>query len=278
MAQPTNLDTRTRIPDRFRAKVAIVTGGSAGIGLACATELAAEGAAVAICGLPADGEGPALELGALGHPVSAFLGDMADERFCEQVVRGTLERFGRIDFLVNNAFSFLNAGLAATRADWDQSFAVGPFAYAKMIQLVAEPMRRAGGGSVVNVSSISAHIAQRNRWTYNMAKGAVAQLTRCAALDLASLGIRVNSVSPGWTWTREVDKAAGGDRARYEPIWGEYAMLGRLGRPVEIAAAILFLLGDDARFITGTDLAVDGGYLSLGPEGLGLTARFAGTK
>lgn len=273
-----HLDARTPIADRFRGKVAIVTGGSAGIGLSCAAQLAAEGAAVAISGLPDDGDEPARRLTEQGHRAIAVLGDMRDEAFCERIVAQTIDRFGRIDLLVNNAFSFLSLSLGATRVDMDQTFAAGPFAFARMIQLVAEPMQRQGGGAVVNMSSISAHVGQRNRWTYNMAKGAVSQLTRCAALDLAGMGIRVNSVSPGWTWTREVDKAAGGDRARYEPIWGAYAMLGRLGRPVEVAAGVLFLLSDDARFITGADLPVDGGYLSMGPEGLGATARIAGTR
>ena len=139
-------------------------------------------------------------------------------------------------------------------------------------------MAVAGGGSIVNVSSISAWVAQPDRWTYNMAKAAVTQLTRCAALDLGGRGIRVNSVSPGWTWTREVDKACDGDRARAEPAWGKFAALRRLAYPVEVARPVLFLLSDDASFITGTDLPVDGGYNALGPEGLGEASAFAGTR
>ena len=86
-------------------------------------------------------------------------------------------------------------------------------------------MKARGGGAIVNISSISAHIAQPNRWTYNAAKGAVNQLTRCMALDLAPYGIRVNTLSPGWIWTREVDKACGGDRAKWGPVWGKYHIL-----------------------------------------------------
>jgi NAD(P)-dependent dehydrogenase (short-subunit alcohol dehydrogenase family) len=205
-------------------------------------------------------------------------GDLMNDAFCGELVRAALGRFGRIDGLVNNAFSFLAKGLDATPADFARSFGVGPVAFSRLIQLVAEPMTRQGGGAVVNVSSISAWIAQPNRWTYNMAKGAVAQLTRCAALDLAPHRIRVNSVSPGWIWTREVDKAAGGDRAKYDPIWGQFHMLGRMGHPVEIAGPVLFLLSDDASFITSTDLPVDGGYNGLGPEGLGANTKIAGTS
>jgi NAD(P)-dependent dehydrogenase (short-subunit alcohol dehydrogenase family) len=168
-----------------------------------------------------------------------------------------LDRHGRIDGLVNNAFSFLAKGLDATPADFARSFGGGAALHSPFSRnLVSEPMKRQDGGAIVNVSSISAWIAQPNRWTYNVAKGAVAQLTRCAALDLAPHRIRVNSVSPGWIWTREVDKAAGGDREKYDPIWGQFHMLGRMGHPIEIAGPVLFLLSDDASFITGTDLPV----------------------
>lgn len=130
----------------------------------------------------------------------------------------------------------------------------------------------------MNISSVSAHVAQPNRWTYNACKGAIITLTKCQALDLAPYGIRVNAVSPGWIWTPEVAKAANGDRARWEPIWGRYHMLRRLGEAREVARAILFLCSDDASFITAAELAVDGGYLGMGSEGLGETSAFAGSR
>jgi NAD(P)-dependent dehydrogenase (short-subunit alcohol dehydrogenase family) len=270
--------TRTPVPGRFKGKVALVTGGTNGIGHAVALELLREGAQVAVSGLPADVEDGRKAFSAAGFSPLIVAGDLADEKVCRDLVAQTVAKFGRVDYLVNNAFSFLAKGLDATREDFARSFNVGPFGFALLTQLVAEPMKRQGGGAIVNVSSISAWIAQPNRWTYNMAKGAVAQLTRCAALDLAPHKIRVNSVSPGWIWTREVDKAAGGDRAKWDPIWGQFHMLGRMGHPIEIAAPVLFLLSDDASFVTGTDLAVDGGYEGLGPEGLGQNTKIAGTK
>jgi NAD(P)-dependent dehydrogenase (short-subunit alcohol dehydrogenase family) len=269
---------RTPISNRFKGKVALVTGGTNGIGHAIALELLREGANVAVTGLPADTEAGRASFAAEGFMPLIVAGDMADEKFCRQLVADVLARYGRIDGLVNNAFSFIAKGLDATREEFERSFNVGPFAFALMTQLVAEPMKKNGGGAIVNVSSISAWIAQPNRWTYNTAKGAVAQLTRCAALDLVPYKVRVNSVSPGWIWTREVDKAAGNDRKTWDPIWGQFHMLGRMGYPVEIAGPVLFLLSDDASFITGTDLPVDGGYNGLGPEGLGQTAKIAGTK
>jgi NAD(P)-dependent dehydrogenase (short-subunit alcohol dehydrogenase family) len=272
-----HIPSRQPIAGRFAGKVALVTGGTHGIGFAIALELLREGADVVVSGLPADADDGRTAFATNGFSPLIITGDLIDETFCRDLVQQLLERFGRLDFLVNNAFSFLAKGLDATPADFARSFGVGPVAFAVLIALVAEPMKRQGGGAIVNVSSISAWVAKPNRWTYNMAKGAVTQLTRCAALDLAPHRIRVNSVSPGWIWTREVDKAAGGDRERYDPIWGQFHILGRMGHPVEIAGPVLFLLSDDASFITGTDLPVDGGYNALGPEGLGQNTKIAGT-
>jgi NAD(P)-dependent dehydrogenase (short-subunit alcohol dehydrogenase family) len=270
---------RKPMRDRFFGKVAIVTGGSAGIGRATVDELCREGASVVFTGIERDvGEQAEKELSAVGSPVLFRLGDMADPEFPALVVRDTIASFGAVDYLVNNAFSFLSKGADATAEDWARVFEVGPIAYARMGAAAAKEMSKAGGGAIVNISSISAFIAQPNRWTYNSAKGAVHTLTKCMALDLAPYGVRVNSVSPGWIWTREVLKAAGGDRAKWDPVWGQFHMLERCGDPVEVAAAILFLLSDDASFITAADLPVDGGYQGLGSEGNGKLSQFAGTK
>jgi NAD(P)-dependent dehydrogenase (short-subunit alcohol dehydrogenase family) len=269
---------RNAFPGRFTGKVAIVTGGSAGIGLATVRELCREGASVAFTGIEPDlGKDAEQDLRRDGFNVLFLGGDMAEEAFCSSVVQESVKRWGAVHLLVNNAFSFVAKGADASRADWERTFQVGPIAYATMAALASVPMKKAGGGAMVNVSSISARIAQPNRWTYNSAKGAVENLTRCIALDLAPYNIRVNSVSPGWIWTREVEKAAGGDREKWEPVWGRFHMLARLGEPVEVAAAILFLLSDDAAFITGADLPVDGGYQGLGSEGLGSASQFAGS-
>ncbi|MCC7498115.1 MAG: SDR family oxidoreductase [Bryobacterales bacterium] len=271
------MKTRAAIPGRFHNRTAIVTGGASGIGRAVVEELLQEGASV--CFLDSSGTGAALasEWAGRGAGVMFCHGDVSDEAFCRASVDYAASRWGRVDYLVNNAFSFNAKGLDATHADWSRVMDVGPVAYARLAQLVVEPMKLAGGGAIVNVSSISAFIAQPNRWTYNAAKGAVHTLTKCMALDLAPYGIRVNSVSPGWIWTQEVDKAAAGDRRRWEPVWGQFHMLERCGDPVEVAGPILFLLSDDASFITAADLAVDGGYQGLGSEGIGKASKFAGS-
>ncbi|MFH1006894.1 MAG: SDR family oxidoreductase [Candidatus Latescibacterota bacterium] len=263
------------MPGRFDNKVAIVTGGSSGIGRACVERLGKEGCAVTFSGISGTGEGVEKEFEEAGHRVQFVQGDMAEEAFCRNLVAQAVHRWGRIDCLVNNAFSFIAKGMDATRADWNRSMFVGPVAYATMVQVAAPEIKKQGGGAIVNMSSVSGYIAQPNRWTYNAAKGAVAQLTRCMAMDLAP-GIRVNTVSPGWIWTREVDKAAHFDREKWDPIWGRFHMLRRLGEAEEVATAVAFLLSNEASFITGTDLAVDGGYLAMGSEGLGEQSEFAG--
>jgi len=272
---------RKPIKDRFKGKVAIVTGGSFGIGREVVEQLCLEGASVAYCGIENEGSSTEEELKKKGFNVLYLQGDLIEEEFCREIVDRTLKELGGVDLLVNNAFSFVAAGMEARTEDWHRSYFVGPVGYARMVQNVTGPMRDAGGGAIVNVSSISGHIAQGERWTYNASKGAVNQLTRCQALDLARDHIRVNSVSPGWIWTREVDKAAdigGGGREKWDPIWGKYHMLRRCGDPVECTGPILFLLSDDASFVTGTDLPIDGGYLAMGPEGIGETAIVAGSQ
>lgn len=258
----------------WSGRVAIVTGGASGIGEATAREFAAAGARVAIFDINTQrGEQVAQDSAMTFMDV-----DVSDADACRAAVQQIAERFGRVNALVNSAASFIGKGLDVTTADWERSLGVNVRGCANMVQACFEPMRAAGGGAVVNIASISAHVAQPNRWTYNATKGAIVTMTKCMALDLAPHHIRVNVVSPGWIWTPEVMKAADNDRAKWEPVWGRYHMLRRLGEPREVARAVLFLCGDDASFITGAELPVDGGYLGMGSEGLGDTSSFAGTQ
>jgi NAD(P)-dependent dehydrogenase (short-subunit alcohol dehydrogenase family) len=260
-------------------RVAIVTGGASGIGAATVREFAREGVAVAIFDINvAWGEELVASLVAQGGRVTFYEVDVSDDALCHHAVDEVVARYGRLDYLVNSAVSFLSKGVEATPADWQHSLSVNVQGNASMVRACHRHMKAAGGGAVVNISSISGHIAQPNRWTYNAGKGAILAMTRCQALDLAPDHIRVNVVSPGWTWTPEVAKAAEGDRAKWEPIWSRFSMLRRLGEAREIARPILFLCSDDASFITAAELPVDGGYLGLGSEGLGESSAFAGTE
>jgi len=267
--------------NRFKDKVAVVTGGASGIGRAIVEEFCKEGGKVVFTDINSIGQTIQENDAELGYNTMFIQGDMAKKSFCVDCVKKAVSSFGAINYLVNNAFSFVAAGLDADDEQWMRSFKVGPLAYATMVQEALPYMKKAGGGAVVNISSISAHIAQKDRWTYNASKGAVNQLTKCQALDLAPYNIRVNSVDPGWIWTNETKKAAeldGGGPEKWDPIWGRFHMLRRLGRAVEVARPTLFLLSDDASFITGTNLLVDGGYLAMGPEGLGEKTINAGSE
>lgn len=268
------------IPHRFEGKVAIITGGAAGLGRAIVQEFCKEGGKVLFTDISDQGVIVQQQDEAAGFESSWLQGDMADEGFCQAAIAETIARYGELHYLVNNAFAFTAQSVKASTKDWMRSFSAGPLAYARMVQHAYPHMKAAGGGAIVNISSISAHIAQKDRWTYNTSKGAVEQLTKCQALDLAPYNIRVNSIAPAWTWTNETYKAAdmgGGGREKWEPIWAKYHMLNRMADPIEIARPTLFLLSDDASFITGSMLPVDGGYLSMGPEGLGETAVVAGS-
>jgi NAD(P)-dependent dehydrogenase (short-subunit alcohol dehydrogenase family) len=255
----------------FEGTLAVVTGGASGIGRATAQELVRAGARVVIVDRDERrAEQTAAELG----DATVVVGDVSREGDCRraaEAARHVGEQSERpVRWLVNCAASFLSAAEGATGSDWDTSLGVNVKGSALMTGAVAPLIRAAGGGAIVNVASISGWVAQPNRWTYNATKGAILALTRCQALDLARDGIRVNSVSPGTIWTPELDRMAGGDRAKWEPTFAPHHMLNRVGEPSEVATAILFLCSDAASFITGEDLRVDGGYLAMGhdkPEG-----------
>jgi NAD(P)-dependent dehydrogenase (short-subunit alcohol dehydrogenase family) len=260
-------------------RVAIVTGGASGIGAATVREFALAGVSVALFDINAAGGRQVAEAAQTqGQSIEFYEVDVSDAETCQQAVQAVAERWGRVDFLVNNAVSFIAKGLDATTADWERSLGVNVRGYANMVQACHPFMRSAPGAAIVNLASISGHIAQPNRWTYNASKGAILAMTRCQALDLSADGIRANAVSPGWIWTPEVQKAAEGDREKWEPIWGRYHMLRRLGEPREVARVILFLCSEDASFITGSEIRVDGGYLGLGSEGLGESSAFVGSE
>ena len=269
---------REPVEGRFDGKVIIVTGGSSGIGLSIVEELLKEGACVVFTGRNMETAKKACaELDHKGLMNYMFsMKDMSEENAAKDTAEEAYYRFGRIDGLVNNAFFFKSTNRNLDNELWYTSFKSGPLNYARMMQAVYPYMIKAGGGSIVNVSSISGHIAQGGNWTYNTMKGVVGMLSKSAAMDFARDNIRVNMISPAHIWTRQTTGSFTNDdgwrsdpesRRNYARYTAKGYMLDRAGEPVECAAAALFLLSDDASYITGDEFMVDGGFITLGSQG-----------
>lgn len=252
--------------DRLKGKVAVVTGGGAGIGRATCELFAEEGAAVVVAERdPATGAEVAAGIKRRGGQALFVPTDVADEQSVQRMADAADQAFGRLDILVNNAAVFVLRGIEATVAEWREILDVNVVGPALCARACVPIMRRGGAGSIVNLASISSVIAQPQMVTYNATKAAVANMTRCMAMDLAPDGIRVNAVGPGAVWTQIVERLTaekGLDRsaANLDPEWGGAHLLKRIADPREIAYPILFLASDEASFVTGSLLMVDGGY------------------
>lgn len=254
---------------RLEGKVAIVTGGADGIGKATCELFAAEGASVVIADVNVEkGTALARAIAARGGRALFVETDVAREPAIVRMVSQTIQQFHRIDVLVNNAAIFVLKGIDATVEEWRQILDVNVVGAALVAKHVVPEIRKAGGGAIVNLGSISSFIAQPQFVTYNATKAAIATMTRCMALDLAPDKIRVNAVCPGTVWTQIVERLSaekGLDRkgADADPGWGGACMLKRIADTSEIAKAILFLASDDASYITAAHLMVDGGYTAV---------------
>jgi NAD(P)-dependent dehydrogenase (short-subunit alcohol dehydrogenase family) len=248
---------------RLGDKVALVTGGAYGMGESTARMFAREGARVVVADvLEREGREVAAAIVAAGGEALFVPLDVSDETRWGEAVRSTVARYGRIDVLVNNA-GISGAVPDLTSTDyWDRLMAVNARGAFLGIKSVVPEMRKAGGGSIVNLSSISGFVGQAFvHMGYNAAKGAVRLLTKSAAVQYAKDGIRVNSVHPGMMPPMRTSVTSA-DPAQREKVLAAVP-LGRAGRPEEAAYAILFLASDEASYITGTELVVDGGFLAV---------------
>lgn len=241
-------------------KVAIVPGGATKIGQAIVEAFRAAGVKVMVADINAEA-GAAMA----GEGVAFTACDLRKDADIAALVKVTKKTFGRIDFLVNVACSYLDNGAVSTRAEWLESLDVNLVGSVILMQEARAELAR-NKGAIVNFGSISGRVAQTGRWLYPVSKAAILQLTRNQAMDLAPEGIRVNAVSPGWTWSNIMDQLAEGNRAKTDSVAAPFHLLGRVGDPAEVASAVLFLCSDEASFITGTDIRVDGGYTAMGPE------------
>jgi dihydroanticapsin dehydrogenase len=251
---------------RFQNKVVLITGGASGIGKACVRRFLDEGASVAFADVN-DELASSLLAERPNQPLLYVHSDITDEAAVDALVRATLERFARIDVLVNNAAIFILKSIDATVDDWERMLRVNIMGQALVTREVVAHMQPRRSGVIVNIGSISASIAQPRQLTYNVTKAAMVEMTKCLALDLKDDGIRVNAVSPGWVMTENVrhllyDERGWSDEQIRAEV-GNLHLSGRLADPSEIAATVAFLASDDASFVNGANLMADGGYTAI---------------
>ena len=246
---------------RLEGKVAIVSGGASGIGEATSRLFAAEGASVVIADVD-DKRGPALESDIRddGGEAAFIKLDVTDEDQWRAVVAETVARFGKLDIVVNNA------GISApgrppteqqTVEGWDAVMAVNARGVFLGTKHAIPEMRKAGGGSIINISSIYGNVGSKGGTAYHASKGAVRAFSKAAAIQYADVNIRVNSVHPGFVDTPMTDGLHSQPGVREERV--ARTPLGRMGVPEDIAYGILYLASDESGFVTGSELVIDGG-------------------
>jgi len=253
----------------FEGKVVLVTGSTTGIGEACARAFSAAGASIMITGRNAErGERVRDDLLRQGGAAAFVQANIRSGGVCERLVTETVEHFERLDVLVNNAGIFYSANaLETTDEQWRDTFNVNVDALFFLSRAAVRQMLKQHGGCIVNVASEWGLNGENGHVAYCASKGAVVQITRCMALDHAADGIRVNSVCPGETHTQMMDdilKQKGGD---FEESLRDLAMgipMGRIASPAEVARCVLFLASEDASYVTGVNLPVDGGNDATG--------------
>ena len=255
-----------RTGGRVSGHIAIVTGAAAGIGRASALRLAQEGALVCLSDIDESGvEKGAAEIRTCGGDAISLVHDVAEEADWRRVIDVTVERFGGLNILVNNAgIAFASSLEDTTTEQWHRIMAVNVDSVFFGCKAALPAMRASGGGAIVNMSSVLGLVGSPVQAAYNATKGAVHLFTKGIALECAEAGwnIRVNSVHPAYIGTPMVE--------RYAESWGSLESglaalgklhpAGRVGEVEEVANAILYLASDEAKFVTGTELVIDGGY------------------
>ena len=249
---------------RLENKVAIVTGGAAGIGRAICELFAEEGAKVVIGDIDeGGGQETVARIENAGGSATFVSTDVSEESRVQRLVANAVSEYGAVNVLVNDAAAFVFGKVQdVTDADWQRVLSVNVLGPSYTVKHVLEPMRAVGGGSIVNVASVSSFIAQPAFVPYNTSKGALLQLTRCLAMDLAPDNIRVNCVCPGAILTQATElhrQFTGEEREKFLSDAANSNFQKRLGEPREIAYGALFLASDESSFMTGQPLIIDGG-------------------
>ena len=246
----------------LQGKVAVITGGGSGIGRATAALFAAEGANVVIAGRR--GEllaAAAAEIRGAGGEVAPVAADVTDPAAVDRLFGETERRYGRIDILLTCAGVFVSGKETQdfTLEEWDRAMSVNFRGTMLCSTRVVPFLRKAGGGTIINCTSVSGRVAQRKQTPYNVSKAAVEMMAKCMALELGPYNIRVNTICPGLT---ETEMAAGQIAARGRDACVQPNAIKRLGLPADTAEAALYLASERASWVSGTSLVVDGGYSS----------------
>jgi NAD(P)-dependent dehydrogenase (short-subunit alcohol dehydrogenase family) len=249
---------------RLRDKVAIVTGGANGIGRATCELFAEEGASVVVADIERDAGRETVDgIKSAGGKAMLVETDVSKEADVEQMVRDSVNAYGTVDVLVCDAAAFAFGTVdSATESDWQRALGVNVMGTAYCAKHVLPVMKKGGRGSIVVVASVSSFVANPAFVPYNASKGALLQMTRSMALDMAPFNIRVNCVCPGAIMTRATElhrEFVGVDRDEFLRDAAGASMLNRHGTPKEIAYGALFLASDESSFMTGAPLVIDGG-------------------
>ena len=249
---------------KFQGKVAIITGSGVGIGLAAALAFGREGASVAIVDRDAEqGQAALQKVKAIGNPVIYCQTDVSNPEQVSAMVEAVAQEWGRLDILVNNAGIYVQADVLTTDVqDWERVLGVNLTGAFLCTKFAVPVMLRHPGGAVINVSSEAGLVGIQNQVAYNVSKAGMIALTRSCAVDLAGRGIRVNCVCPGTTDTPLVQAAVNRaeDPSAARRHLEQIRPMNRLGKPEEIASAILYLASSEAGYATGAVLSMDGGY------------------
>ena len=245
-------------------KVVIISGGATLIGQKIAEAFNASGINVIVADInQEDGETFAKKFdnGVIFHPT-----DITRDSDIDACINRARDVFGGVDYLINVACTYLDNGADSNRDEWLSAFNVNVVGAMIFAQKATAEMQKRGGGAVVNFGSIAAKRAQPGRMLYATSKAAILGMTRCQALAFADMGIRVNSVSPGWTWSNVIRDFSGNNRSKADAVAEPFHINGRLVDAEEVASTVYYLCSEAASGINGTDVAIDGGYTAIGPE------------
>ena len=249
---------------RLASKKVIVTGGASGIGRSICNIFASEGASIVIADIDESGSHEtSAQIEAAGGKSLAVTTDVSSDESVSDMIKKASDFLGGIDILVNDAAAFIFGKVEdVTQKDWETVFGVNVIGASSPVKHSLPYLKQSTSPNIVNIASVSGFIAQPSFVPYNASKGALLQLTRCLAMDLSEFNIRVNAVCPGAIYTPATERHIAfekADRDEFLEKAGQTSFLKRVGTPEEVAYAALFLASDEASFITGSHLVVDGG-------------------